>query len=298
MSKQKLPIKIVIASGKGGVGKSILASSLAILYSKLYSLIALDCDVDAPNLALWLNEYKNWDRRKKISTSEKPVFDYEKCNQCGICIKACRFEALEMVNNKPCVDKFVCEGCGACEVLCPQKAIKLKMVQNGEMKVKKTRYGFDLISGQLYPGETGSGKIVSQLKEEADKYKNKTMVIIDSSPGTGCPVIAVLRDASYVVLITEPTVSGVSDIKKILELVNYFKLPYGIVINKWDINKKLSKKLEKLGGSCYLGKISYDKNIFKAINSFQPIADTDLKAKSEIKSIYKTINKVLQNNYE
>lgn len=161
--------KLAIASGKGGVGKSMLTSCLSTLFAENNDVVAVDCDVDAPNLALWLGGVGKWDRIKKISTSEKPIFDYKKCVGCGRCADACQFKAIKMVDNKPRLNPFLCEGCGACEVLCPQGAIRMKSVKNGEIRVKKTRYGFTLVSGQLYPGETGSGKVVSEVKDEAKK---------------------------------------------------------------------------------------------------------------------------------
>jgi MinD superfamily P-loop ATPase len=282
-------MKFVISSGKGGVGKSMLASSLAILFSKKHQIVAVDADVDAPNLAIWLGETGRWDKVEKISTSEKPVFDYKKCIGCGTCVENCQFEALKMVNNKPRLNKFTCEGCGACEILCPQKAIKLKPVKNGEIKTKFTKYGFKLITGQLYPGETGSGKIVSEIKERAKIYPYKLM-IIDSSPGTGCPVIAALQDMDFVILVTEPTPSAFSDLKRVLEVVKYFKLPYGIVINKWDIYPKLTQKIKKEFKKKFLGQISYDQEIFKAVSQLKPIMETNLKAKKEIQQIFTKLN--------
>ena len=278
-------MKVVIASGKGGVGKSMLTSALCMLFAENHKIAAVDCDVDAPNLAIWLNEVDSWDKIKKISTSEKPVIDYNKCTGCGLCAEKCRFGAIKMVKEIPKVNPFLCEGCGACEVLCPVKAIKLKPVKNGEIRTKQTKYKFPLISGQLYPGETGSGKIVSQVKKEAEKNKYDIM-LIDSAPGTGCPVIASLQDANFALLVTEPTLSGLSDLKRVLEVITHFNISYKIVINKWDINLDLSKKVEKEFKGKMLGKISYDKKIFKAIANLTPILETDLKAKKEIKDIF------------
>lgn len=287
-------IKLVIASGKGGVGKSMLTSSLAMLFNQNnYKVTAVDCDVDAPNLAIWLNEIKGWDKIQKISTSEKPQINYDKCIGCGTCAKNCRFNAIEMVDGKPIVNPFLCEGCGACEVLCPQKAIKLKPVKNGEVRIKKTKYNFMLVSGQLFPGETGSGKVVSEIKERAEKF-NYNLMIIDSAPGTGCPVIASLQDANFVILITEPTPAGFSDLKRVLQVVEHFKIPWMVVVNKWDINKELSKKIENWAGKKLLGIISYDKKIFKAIAELQPIMETNLKAKKEIKKIFGKLKHEIQ----
>jgi len=279
---------IVIASGKGGVGKSMLTSSLAILFAKdKKKVVPVDCDVDAPNLAVWLGEINKWDKVFPVITSAKPEIDLKKCNNCGLCAKNCCFSALEMKNKKPRLNSFLCEGCGACEVICPQRAIKLKPVQNGEIKIKKTKYEFILVSGQLFPGETGSGKIISEIKEKTLNFsKNAEIMLIDSSPGTGCPVIASLQGADFALLVTEPTPSGFADLKRVLKVVNHFKIPWGLVINKYDINLQLSNKIKKWSKGKFLGNISYDKNIFKSISDLVPIMETSLKAKKEIKLIY------------
>jgi len=289
--------KIVIASGKGGVGKSMLTSSLAMLFAREKKIVAVDCDVDTPNLAIWLNEIENWGKVKKVSVSEKPVIDNSKLivKDAEQCVKKCKFNALEIKKEKLKLNPFLCEGCGACEFFCPQGVIKMKPVKNGQIKTKETKYNFPLISGQLYPGETGSGKVVSEIKKEAEKFNHEVM-LIDSSPGTGCPVIASLQGANFVILITEPTLSGFTDLKRILKVVNHFNIPYFLVINKWDINKSLSQKIEKWAGKKLLGKISYDKKIFKAIANLKPILETQLRAKKEIKKIFNNLNSYIRIN--
>jgi len=285
-------MKLVISSGKGGVGKSMLTSALAMLFSQNEKVVAVDCDVDAPNLAIWLGEPEGWEKAEKISVSEKPIIDSSKLTkkEAKQCVEKCRFNALKVEKEKLKLNPFLCEGCGACEVFCPSGVIKMKPVKNGEIKIKKTKYGFSLVSGQLFPGETGSGKVVAEIKKEAEKFKYDVM-IIDSSPGTGCPVIASLQDANFAILITEPTPSAFSDLKRVLKVVNHFKIPWGLVINKWDIYKSLSEKIEKWSGPKFLGKISYDKEIFKAISNLKPILETNLKAKEEIVRIFVNIRK-------
>jgi len=291
-------IKLVVSGGKGGVGKSMLTSSLAILFAENRKIVAVDCDADAPNLAIWLGEPQGWEKVKKISVSEKPVINNSKLTKKEVekCAKKCRFNALTVEKGKLKLNPFLCEGCGACEVFCPKGAIKMKEVKNGEIRIKNTKYNFPLISGQLYPGETGSGKVVTQIKKEAGKF-NYEIMLIDSAPGTGCPVIASLQDANFVVLVSEPTPSGFADLKRVLQVVNHFNLPWGLVINKWDINSPLSNKMEKwtLGQiqGKFLGRISYDKKIFKAVANLTPILETNLRAKTEIKTIYKKLVKYL-----
>jgi len=298
--------KIAIASGKGGVGKSMLTSALAMLFAEdKKKVVAVDCDVDAPNLAVWLGEPENWKEVKKISVSEKPVINNTKLKkkEAEQCVKKCRFNALRLTaQGKLKLNPFLCEGCGACEIFCPQGVVKMKAVKNGEIRIKKTKYNFPLVSGQLYPGETGSGKVVTEIKQRAsafaeasaDKEKfNQYIMLIDSAPGTGCPVIASLQDANFALLITEPTPSGFSDLRRVLEVVNHFKIPWSVVINKYDINLELSNKIKKWAGKRFLGRISYDKEIFKAISNLTPIIETNLKAKKEIKNIYNKLEKWL-----
>lgn len=299
MKKEKM--KIVIASGKGGVGKSMLASSLAMLFAKGKKIIAVDCDVDAPNLHLWLGEKGKWDKKEKISTNEKPVIDRKKCNLCGKCVDICAFNALSINHQSLVINHFFCEGCGACEIVCPQRAIEMKKVNNAEIKIKQAALRFDssnyrtlttfpLVSAQLYPGETGSGKIVDQIKQKAERFEYEIM-ILDSPAGTGCPVIAALNGADFAVLITEPTPSGFSDLKRVLTVVNHFKIPYGVVINKWNINPAVSSEIENWAKEKLLGKISYDRRIFQTIAHLKPILKTNLPVKNEIKKIYDNLLK-------
>ena len=277
-------MKIAVASGKGGVGKSMLCSALAILFSQDKKIVAVDCDVDAPNLHLWLGEKENWDSVEKISTNERPVIDREKCNLCGKCIEICAFSALSIENCKLKIENLYCEGCGACEVVCPQKAIKMVPVENAEIRIKENVHGFPLVSAQLYPGETGSGKIVEEIKKRAEEFDHE-IIILDSPAGTGCPVIAALKDADFAVLVTEPTPAARSDLQRILTVVNHFQIPFGVVVNKWDINPDLTQKIEKEFSGKILGKITYDKKIFEAIASLTPILETDLPVVGEIKLI-------------
>jgi MinD superfamily P-loop ATPase len=284
-------MKIVVASGKGGVGKSMLTSSLALLLSKEKHTVVCDCDVDAPNTGLWLG-ITDWDKSEKVSTSFKARIDQDKCIKCGKCKNICRFYAIEE-NDEYKVNQFLCEGCGACELVCPVDAIEINPVKNGELRDKKTEYGFSLVSGQLYPGESGSGKIVEELKEKAGDYEHDVM-ILDAAAGIGCPVIASIRGSDYAVLITEPTPSGFSDLKRILEIVNQFSIPYGVVVNKWDINPELSEEIESWSGEKFLGKISYDKKVIKSIVNLKPVMDSDSKVVEEIKEIFKRIKQITE----
>lgn len=278
-------MKIVVASGKGGVGKSMLASSLALLLSKDAEIVACDCDVDAPNLALWLGTTE-YDTIETISVGEKAtIINQDTCDE--EILDICTFDAIEKQGNEYVINPFLCEGCGTCQVMYPN-AISLNSIESADVRTTNTEQGIDLVDAQLFPGETGSGKIVDELKKRADNFSS-THVIYDSAAGIGCPVIASVRGTDYAVLITEPTPSGFSDIKRILDTVNHFNIPYGVVVNKWDINKKLFKKIKQWSGEHFLGRISYDRAVLDSIVHLNPVIYSDSNVVSEIEVIYQKL---------
>ena len=284
-------MKIVVASGKGGTGKSMLASSLSLLFSKEAKVVACDCDVDAPNLGLWLG-VTSYDIVEPISTSEKAEIDSEKCIGCGKCFENCSFGAIEKIDSKFIVNPLLCEGCGVCKIVCPAEAVKTKPVMNGEIRIKRTMWGFPLVSGHLKPGETGSGRIVQELRKKADEIDHDVM-ILDAAAGIGCPVIASVTNCDYAVLVTEPTPSAFSDLERILEIVDHFKVPYGIVVNKWDVNPSVSEKIISWSGDRFLGRISYDREVVNSIVALRPVLASKSKVKSEIISVYEKIQDLL-----
>jgi len=284
-------MNIVVASGKGGTGKSMLASSLSLLFSKEAKVVACDCDVDAPNLGLWLG-VTSYDIVEPISTSEKAEIDSEKCIGCGKCFENCSFGAIEKIDSKFIVNPLLCEGCGVCKIVCPAEAVKTKPVMNGEIRIKKTVWGFPLVSGRLKPGETGSGRIVQELRKKADEIDHDVM-ILDAAAGIGCPVIASVTNCDYAVLVTEPTPSAFSDLERILEIVNHFKVPYGVVVNKWDVNPPVSEKIISWSGDRFLGRISYDREVVNSIVALRPVLASESKVKNEIISVYEKIRNLL-----
>jgi MinD superfamily P-loop ATPase len=273
--------KITVLSGKGGVGKSSIAASIAVLLARKDKIIAADCDVDAPNLALVLG-LRKFNKAEKIQTSEKAIVDYEKCSRCRKCFDNCYFNAIGW-ENKPVINNLLCEGCGVCKLVCPENAVKLIRVENATVGYGKTNYGFKIVSGQLKIGESGSGKVVSYVKREAEKIgkkENAEIMIIDAAAGIGCPVIASVAGSDYVIAVTEPTPSGLSDLERALEVVMHFKIPVGIVINRYDINKPFTKKIEKFAKKRniqILEKIPYDKKFVEALVRLKPIVVYDRK---------------------
>ena len=283
--------KITILSGKGGVGKSSITASLAVLLAREKKIIVADCDVDAPNLALVLG-LKKFQKSERIQTSEKAVIDYEKCINCKKCFENCYFNAIKW-KDKPIIHNMLCEGCGVCSLVCPENAIKLIKVENAEVGYGKTMYGFDIVSGQLKIGEAGSGKVVAYVKKKAERIgKNSEIMLIDAAAGIGCPVIASVSGSDYVVAVTEPTPSALSDLSRALEMVNHFKISVGIVINRYDINKEFSRKIGDFArkqGIKILEKIPYDKKFVEALVNLKPIVVYD---KSKIKIFQNIINNV------
>ncbi len=269
---------ITILSGKGGVGKSSITASLAIALSKKNKIILADCDVDAPNLALVFGKrqesFLEWN---DISTKQEAKFDLKKCNSCQKCFDACHFRAIKWIDNKPRLKKFSCEGCGVAEVICSENAIKLVDVNNAEIGYVHSGYGFNIVSSQLKIGESGSGKLVAEVKNKASKLENNVdIILVDSAAGIGCPVIASVSGSDYCILVVEPTPSSMYDMKKALEIVYHFQIASGIIINKFDINKKHLKEIEKFAEKeniDIISRLPYHKDFVKALLDMKPIIE-------------------------
>jgi len=284
--------KITVLSGKGGVGKSSIAASLAVLLSEKHKVVCADCDVDASNLALVLGlKEKNFEEWEKISTNEKAILNEKKCNGCGKCVESCYFNAIKWNEEKklPVFDEFSCEGCGACEIVCQKNAISLVQVENAKIGYGKTKYGFTVVSGQLEMGESGSGKVVAEVRKLAEeKGKDAEIMIIDAAAGIGCPVIASVVGSDFVIGVTEPTPSGLSDLKRALQMTRHFGIECGIVINKHDLNTEMSKKIEKFAkenAMPVLAKIGYDKSFVNALVNLVPIIEYNPKIRPVFEEI-------------
>lgn len=283
---------ITILSGKGGVGKSSITASLAVLLAERENIVAVDCDVDAPNLALLLG-VKSFEKEEEISTNYK-AFVNEKAKNCKEIVDVCTFSAISWNEKKglPEINRFLCEGCGACQLLCPQ-GIEIKKVKNAIIGEAKTDYGFSVVSGQLKMGESGSGKVVDVVKSRAEK-KGADIMVVDSAAGIGCPVIASIRGSDFVLAVTEPTPPALSDLKRSLKVVEHFRIPYGIVINKYDLNEEFGKKIEKFAEGKkvpILGKIPYRKDFVKAVVKMRPVIEINPEYRKLFKGI---IDKVMK----
>ncbi len=290
--------KISVLSGKGGVGKSSITASIAVVLSKNKRIICADCDVDASNLAIVLGaQEKDYDEWKPISTNQKVNFNLDKCNSCKKCLESCNFNAIGWKEGKPYLKEFSCEGCGVCEMVCPQDAIEPMDIKNAKLGYAKTKYGFTVVSAQLGIGESGSGKVVSEVKKKAmDLANDAEILLVDSAAGIGCPVIASVVGSDYVIAVTEPTPSGFEDMKRALEMVNHFNIPYGIIINRYDINPEKSQEIEKFAKENkveILAKISYDRLFVDALVNLVPVVVYNDKFESIFNSIVQKLTQKL-----
>ncbi len=226
--------EIVILSGKGGVGKSSLTAALGTLLGRRHSLVLADTDVDAPNLHLVLGAERL--ESSPITASEKAFVDMDRCVGCGLCTDVCRFDAI-IGDSRPVIARYSCEGCGACAIACPEEAITIRQVTNGRLDIMAAG-DHRVVSGSLDIGASSSGRLVDVVKRRARELAGELgagLILTDGPPGIGCPVIATLKGADHVVLVTEPTPSALSDLGRVVEVVQGFHLPLGVVLNRADI---------------------------------------------------------------
>ncbi len=247
--------ELLVISGKGGTGKTSLTAAFASLAD---NKILCDADVDAADLHLLMTpEIKE---TADFKGGSQAYIKREVCIQCGLCMEFCKFDAIgwEFV-----VDKLNCEGCGVCHYFCPEKAIELWEKTCGEWFVSSTRFG-SMVHARLGIAEENSGKLVTLVRQEAKKIAEKKgleLIITDGPPGVGCPVIASLGGVTAVVVVTEPTVSGIHDMERVIRLAENFKVPVMVCINKYDLNpeqtESIIRTIEKKGIT-FLGKVPYD----------------------------------------
>lgn len=271
--------EIVVISGKGGVGKSSISASLAVLFQKSQlKVTAVDADVDAPNLAIVLGtEMSDF---AEIKASEKAFIDDSRCIKCGKCVEACKPGALMTVEEAPVLVPFLCEGCGACTIVCPASAISITRRVNGRIGVGETPYGFKLVSGQLDMGESSSGHIVTAVKSKgrtlADESRSDVL-IVDGPPGIGCPVIASIAGADYALVITEPTPAARNSLDRVMGVLNHFKIPASTVINRFDMNPDYAREMEDwIGAKWAIGvaqRVPTDDNVLISLSRRVPVVE-------------------------
>ena len=227
-------MKIAVISGKGGSGKSSVTAAFISMSEKV---VAIDCDVDASNLPL-LFSHKTV-RSEKFVSGQKLTVDAGKCIGCGECVNACAYHALKIAENgKAAVVPLLCEGCNLCVRLCPVGAISLEDEANSEIYTAETEFGV-LVHGDLCPGDDNSGKMIARLREIADREmeeRNISLQILDGPPGIGCPVLSTATGMDKIVIVTEPTLSGISDLQRACTVAYSFCKDISVIINKSTVN--------------------------------------------------------------
>lgn len=284
--------KILILSGKGGTGKTTTAAAL-IQFSKANAIA--DCDVDAPNLHL-VSDLDTKPESSIFLGSDKAHIDPNKCVGCGICATHCNFDAIaKTADGSYQVNEYTCEGCGICAYVCQAKAVS---IEEDEAGIKELYKGTKVFStATLKMGRGNSGKLVTAVKKDMEKAADKEGVaIIDGSPGIGCPVIASISGVDLVLLVAEPTLSGLSDLKRVLKIASNLRTKVVVCVNKYDISVE---KTEEIQHYCekqrvpFVGKVPYDKRASKAMNEGSSLGSFEGPAKAALYEVYKKTFEVL-----
>jgi MinD superfamily P-loop ATPase len=266
--------QLVILSGKGGTGKTSVAAALAHLASLDMPIVLADADVDAANLELVLAPNKL--EQHVFMGGQVAVIDPELCQLCDRCYEVCRFEAIIPGDDTYRVDALACEGCASCVTQCPEGAIHSEEQQAGFWFRSDTRFG-PLFHAHLFAAQENSGKLVTMVKQQGRLLaldEGRELLIVDGPPGIGCPVISANAGADLALLVTEPTVSGVHDLERILGTVNHFRVPALVLINKADVNPAHTASIEaycRAQGIALVGKLPYDTVVTEAMVQGQPV---------------------------
>ncbi len=283
--------ELVILSGKGGTGKTSVAGGFSYLAQKA---VLCDCDVDAANLALLLNPRNT--KTYPFYASKKAYIDPSICSNCGKCFETCRFGAIVKNDDGTFQSiELLCEGCGFCFHVCPENAITMKDALSGHWYISETDHG-PFIHARLEPAEGNSGKLVSAVRikgKEIQRKKNKDIIITDGPPGTGCPVIACVTGADLALIVTEPTLSGISDLERIIDVCHHFQVSVLICINKYDIDLENTQTIKDIAErmDCDLaGEIPYDHAVPKAMVNGVPATDYDCEAGKAIRRLWEIVS--------
>jgi len=288
--------EIVVISGKGGTGKTSLTASFALLGGE--DVVVADCDVDAADMHLLLKPEVR--KSEDFFSGQTAKIDQDLCIQCGKCAEVCRFDAIPFEDEKYIVSSLDCEGCGYCSLICPTEAITMEDQNVGKWNISGTKAGNTLVHARLSIGAENSGKLVAKVKNEAKRIaeqNNLEWILVDGSPGVGCPVVSSLAGASFVILVTEPTVSGIHDLIRVYKLVKKFNIRAGCIINKYDLNMEKTNEIldflkeEKI---VHLANLPYDESFVKAMSQGETIVEYD---DGEIKAVltksWDTIKQIL-----
>ena len=286
--------QLLILSGKGGTGKTTVAGAL-IRLSEVKAFA--DCDVDAPNLHLIMSQTSQPECRDYYGLPKARI-NPELCKYCSRCRDNCRFDAIMVTESAYKVDPFACEGCGVCELVCPAGAVTMVPAVAGEMMLYREDSKV-FSTARLKMGSGTTGKLVTEVKKNLiDAAGGAELAIIDGSPGIGCPVIASMSGVHMVLIVTEPSVSGMSDMQRVLKTAQTFHVRTAVCVNRFDTNLENTETIEAFcreNDLPFVGKIPYDTEAVRAINSGRTIADIDCPSGRAVRKIYeKTMQLIYQ----
>lgn len=284
--------ELVVISGKGGTGKTTIAACFAALAD---GKVLADADVDAADLFILLEPEIH--KREEFRSGSVAWIDPQRCVQCGECVELCRYGAISEDFR---VDSVDCEGCGVCARFCPAGAIDMRECVSGEWYISETRYG-PFVHARLGVGEENSGKLVTVVRHHAKliaEERGLEWIVVDGPPGIGCPVISSVTGAGGVLIVTEPTLSGIHDMKRVAELAAYFQIPRAVCINKWDLNPEMT---EEIASYCHkeeiplAGKIPYDRMVSQALVQRKILVeyDGDGEASLEVRAVWEKVQSMM-----
>lgn len=294
--------EIVVISGKGGTGKTSLVAAFAALAPEA---VLADCDVDAADLHLVLTP--NVRQTQDFSGGKVARVVADKCIGCGRCHEVCHFAAPalngpanDVVAKTYTIDPTACEGCSVCVHFCPVGAIVFEDAINGRWFVSDTRLG-PMVHARLTPGQENSGKLVSLIRKEARRIaieQRRELLIVDGSPGIGCPVIASITGADFVLAVTEPTVSGQHDLERVMQLTGHFNIPTAVCVNKCDINREIAERIERAAGQnavAVLDRIPYDPAVTQAQLAARSVVEyRDGSMKRHVERLWRSVLEVIK----
>ena len=269
-------MEIVVASGKGGTGKTFISSNLAYYLHKHASpIVSVDADAEAPDLLIALGGSRKELFRYTVSESRKAKIDYTKCIKCGKCYEVCQFQAISLENDgTPIVNEEYCEGCKACSIVCPVKCISFYTKTTGIIHGDISGTGVPVVTADLEVGGRNTGELVYLAKEEAHKiaFESKAEhIVIDAAAGIGCPVVSSLAGANILILVVEPTPPALNGALRLLELAENFRVEKYLIINKYNLSPNYVEEIHRKLQVEAIGKIPYNVIVVESYTNMKPI---------------------------
>jgi MinD superfamily P-loop ATPase len=282
-------LKVAVASGKGGTGKTTIAVNLAVNLARQGIKTAyVDCDVEEPNGHIFLKPEISQEIQVTVPI---PRVDQERCTYCGICAEVCRYNAIAVIPDRVMVFPNLCHNCGGCLYLCPERAVAEVPKRIGQIRIGQGLQ-VSFLEGRLNIGESQSPPVTKQLKKHVP---HMDVVVIDAPPGTSCPVIEAVKDTDYVILVSEPTPFGLNDLKLAVGMVRKMELPFGLIINRADLGDQAMEEYCRNENIEVLMKIPFERKIAESYSNGDLMIDADPTKSSDFLKLYTNLMNRIQN---